>query len=102
MVIDNASPIADIEGKIRQAANERPGLRVLTLSEPLPPTAAYNRGLAAARGDIVAFLDDDNLYAPDGLSRLAAALASGRHDIVVSALDMFDEDAKRAMPASDA
>ncbi|WP_425065313.1 glycosyltransferase family 2 protein [Reyranella sp.] len=91
MVIDNASPIADVEGAIRDAAGARPSLRVLSLAEPLPQTSAYNRGLAEARSEIVVFLDDDNFFLEGGLERLARAASTGAHDIVVSSLDVFDD-----------
>ena len=90
IVIDNASSIPDIERGIREAAGDRPSLRILALSEPLPQAAAYNRGLAEAHSDVVAFLDDDNLFLADGLQRLAHAISTGAHDIVVTALDVFD------------
>jgi tetratricopeptide (TPR) repeat protein len=37
---------------------------------------ARNKGIAAARGDIVAFLDDDDRYKPDHLAQLVAGLQS--------------------------
>lgn len=37
---------------------------------------ARNRGIAAARGDIIAFLDDDDRYKPDHLAQLVAGLQS--------------------------
>lgn len=40
------------------------------------PAAARNRGVDTARGEIVAFTDDDCLPAPDWLARLVAALES--------------------------
>ncbi|WP_428681713.1 glycosyltransferase family 2 protein [Reyranella sp.] len=91
IVIDNASPIPDVAGAIREAAGDRPALRILTLSEPLPQTSAYNRGLAEARSEIVVFLDDDNLFLGGGLERLVRAASAGSHDIVVSSLDVFDD-----------
>lgn len=91
IVIDNASPIPGIEDAIREAAGARRQLRVLSLAEPVPQTSAYNRGLAEARSDIVVFLDDDNLFVPGGLERLARAASSKAHDIVVSCLDVFDD-----------
>ena len=91
MVIDNASPIPGVEAAIRDAAGDRPGLRILPLAEPLPQTSAYNRGLAEARSEIVVFLDDDNFFLEGGLERLAQAASTGAHDIVVSSLDVFDD-----------
>ncbi len=91
IVIDNASPLPDIEHLIREIAGDRPGLRILGLKDPLPQSAAYNRGLAEARSDVVVFLDDDNMFIAGGLERLARAASTEAHDIVVSSLDVFDD-----------
>lgn len=91
LVIDNASPIPEVERAIREVAGDRAGLRVLALAAPLPQTVAYNRGMAEARSEIVVFLDDDNLFLAGGLERLAHAASTGAHDIVVTSLDVFDD-----------
>ncbi len=55
-----------------------PGVRVLRHEEPQGVSAARNTGIAAATGDWVALLDDDDLWGPDKLTRqLAAARRSG-------------------------
>lgn len=102
IVIDNASPIPDVERAIREAAADRDALRILVLSEPLPQASAYNRGLAEARSEIVAFLDDDNLFVAGGLERLARAASTAAHDIVVSSLDVFDDTDGDAQAADSA
>ncbi len=72
LVVDNAP--ADDRTR-RLVETEFPGARYLL--EPAPGLDfARNRALAAARGDIVAFLDDDALATPDWGAHLAAAFAS--------------------------
>ena len=43
---------------------------------PLPRPRAANAGLDAARGDLLLFLDDDDLLLPDHVAKLVAALAA--------------------------
>jgi len=53
-----------------------PGLGVTVVVPPRPGgrSRALNAGLAAARGRYVAYLDDDDLYLPDHLEKLARFL----------------------------
>ncbi|HEX5504506.1 MAG TPA: glycosyltransferase family 2 protein, partial [Thermomicrobiales bacterium] len=53
-----------------------PGLTVLENAAARGLSGARNTGVAAARGEILAFLDDDALPAPDWLDRLLAAYRS--------------------------
>ncbi|WP_296326419.1 glycosyltransferase [Reyranella sp.] len=88
IVVDNATPMSGMKDRIEAVAGQRRRLKVLDLKERLPQAAACNLGLAAAEGDVVAFLDDDNFYVRDGLARLAAAASA--HDVVVTNLEIFD------------
>lgn len=85
IVIDNATP-----GGVADIAREFP--RVIVLTETQRGAApARNKGLAAARGDAIAFIDADCVAAPDwlaqGLAGLGAADLSGGRIIVTVAND---------------
>lgn len=73
IVVDDGSPEPYSAEGIAQAEL----VRVLRQPQCLGVSAARNRGMAAARGEYVAFLDDDDLWLPGKLShqleRMAAA-----------------------------
>jgi GT2 family glycosyltransferase len=51
--------------------------RLLQTPENVGPAGASNHGLAFARGDVIAFTDDDTVPAPDWIERGAAATSNG-------------------------
>lgn len=76
LVVDNNSSDRTKE-VVAELAAAHPG-RVRYLFEPTQgKSAALNTGLGAARGEIIAFTDDDVTVAPDWLARLTANLRSG-------------------------
>jgi glycosyltransferase involved in cell wall biosynthesis len=75
VVVDDGS--TDRTAEKLQASSE-PRLRVVRLDRPQGVARARNAGIEAARGEWVAFLDDDDLWAPEKLRvQLAAAEAQG-------------------------
>jgi len=73
LIVDNRSTDDTLE-VAREVAAAHPG-RVRVIEEPeIGLSAARNRGIAEARGEVIAFLDDDAFPAAGWLSALAAAL----------------------------
>jgi glycosyltransferase involved in cell wall biosynthesis len=67
-------------------------LRVIRNERPLGVAGARNRGIAAARGEWVALLDDDDLWSPDKLrSQIELATLAGA-DFVYTAVLAIDAD----------
>jgi glycosyltransferase involved in cell wall biosynthesis len=66
IVVDEGST-DDTPTMLAAVADSR--LRVIRNDTPRGVSAARNRGAASARADWVAFLDDDDLWAPDKLTR---------------------------------
>ncbi|MFM9703792.1 glycosyltransferase [Streptomyces galilaeus] len=73
VVVDNA-PVTDAT---RLLVERKYAQRVRYVTEPVPGLAvAHNTGLAAARGDVVAFTDDDVVADPHWLTELTAPFAA--------------------------
>jgi len=70
VVIDHNLALAD------RACHQLPGARVILNDGARGVSGARNSGIAAARGAIIAFLDDDALALPDWLEQLLAGYTS--------------------------
>jgi len=72
VLVDDASS----DGTAEAVARLHPGARVLRLERAVGFTRAANRGLAAARGEILLLLNSDTEVDPGGLAALVAAFAA--------------------------
>jgi len=82
IVVDGGSRDGTVEILRRRAAD-----LAYWSSEPDAGTAAaFNKGLSAARGDIIAFLNADDWYEPDAVSRAMAALSRTGADFTYGAV----------------
>jgi len=79
IVVDDGST-DDTAAVAQRHAEADPRLRVIR-QENAGVAAARNTGWQAARGDIVALIDSDDLWAPDKIERQLQALALGGPDV---------------------
>lgn len=62
---------------------------------------ARNLAVQRSTGDVLVFLDDDNIFLDDGLSRLAFSVVESEFDIVVTNLRLYDEPFSTGRSAAD-
>jgi GT2 family glycosyltransferase len=79
--------------EVRAVAGGAAGVRVLESEVNLGVPGGYNRGRAAARGELLALLHDDTEVAPGWLDRLVATLAAHPEAGAVGGL-VFDPDGR--------
>jgi hypothetical protein len=70
VVVDHNQPLFE------RVCETLPGVVAVANAEQRGLSGARNTGVAAARGDVVVFIDDDAVAAPDWLERLMAAYAN--------------------------
>lgn len=68
-------------------------LKVVSLAQNLGPAASRNAGIAVATGEWLAFLDHDDCWSPDKLSKQFAFLEKhSQYDFALSHCDMFIDE----------
>ena len=92
IVVDDGSTDASA------AIAERNAPRVTLIRQPhLNAAAARNRGIAAARGALIAFLDADDLWLEHKLARQVAAIAAEAADCCFTLIDSLIEPGSGAI-----
>lgn len=90
IVADDASSDGSVE-IVRKLMMHDPRIRLATADRNGGPAAARNRALAAASGEWIAVLDNDDLMHPERLASLVEAGKRDGADIVADDLLMFDD-----------
>jgi glycosyltransferase involved in cell wall biosynthesis len=101
LIVDAGSTDDSIE-VISRLAGEYPCVRLL-YSDKKNPSAVRNRGLEQSRGEVIAFVDADDLWPKDKLERQLARLQSlPQVDVVSGFVQYFDKlDRQKMAPAVD-
>lgn len=90
LVVDDRSP--DDLGEIMREYAEEPRVRYLRNERNLGAAETRNRGVALARGEYIAFLDADDVWAPGKLSRQLALIREKRTVICSTARELMEPD----------
>ncbi len=90
----------DAETEARLAIFPDPRLRILILPEPAGGSAARNVGVHAARGEWIAFLDDDDEWLPEKIERQMSAVrdSSAWFPVISCRLIAQSPTASRVLP----
>jgi GT2 family glycosyltransferase len=91
VVTDDASEGGELKLLQRRYAAE-PRIRWLEASAREGIAANTNRGIAAAQGDYIAFLDHDDELAPDALYHIAGSLRERQYGLLYSDEDRIEEN----------
>jgi glycosyltransferase involved in cell wall biosynthesis len=100
VVVDDGS-IDETPSRLSELAVSEPRLRIVRNERSLGVAAARNAGIRAARGQWIAFLDDDDLWSPRKLRAQIDVVVSEQADFVYGGAAWLDErHTFRSVPAS--
>ena len=89
VVVDDGST-DDTPRVVQSFLAGRPDWRVLRRPEPSSPGAARNAGVQHSHGDLLFFLDGDDLFLPPHLAASIRAISEGKFDYVKSGVRLAD------------
>ncbi len=81
------------DGTAAIVARRFPWVQVVHSDEPLAVPALRGRGIARARGGIIAIIDPFSVVAPDWAAQVLAAHARQRHIVIGGTVDLYQADA---------
>lgn len=94
IVIDDASNDNTIK-IVNQFIKTNPNICLLQNKQNSGAAITRNRGIEAAKGDLIAFLDADDLWKPEKLEKQVAFMSANDCDVCFSSYDLMNEDGIR-------
>lgn len=82
--------VSEVVGRFR---DQHPNVLINYIVNPqnIGSAEARNVGIAAAEGEYITFLDDDDLYLPEKLTRQIEFMEVGKFDYSITDLDLYNE-----------
>lgn len=90
VIVVHVCPGGESETILGDIAKEDPRLRIFDINENIGVAGARNRGVQDAKGERIAFLDSDDLWEPDKLSRQMEAAGITGAALVYTAAACID------------
>lgn len=98
LILVEDGPGPPLVEEVLERAAEHPQVRFLRLPVRAGVAAATNAALEAAAGEVVLFLDHDDLLSPDALLQIAAVFEDPSAEAVYSDEDTVDQNGVRSAP----
>ncbi|AYY96514.1 glycosyltransferase [Burkholderia multivorans] len=96
VLVDDKSPLSSVGERL--ATLNDPRIKIIQLDRNLGISGATNKGLDAAEGDYIVFLDHDDELTCDCLFELAKCVAADNPDFIYSDEDKIETDGSYGQP----
>lgn len=93
IIVDDCSTDNSIE-VIEGFVDKDPRIKLIQLTENSGAAVARNKGIEAAKGRYIAFLDSDDVWSPDKLEKQLAFMQANDYPFTFAAYDKVDEAGK--------
>lgn len=93
IIVDDCSSDNSVE-VIQSFADQDPRIKLIQLTENSGAAVARNKGIEAAKGRYIAFLDSDDAWSPDKLEKQLAFMQANDYPFTFAAYDKVDEAGK--------
>ena len=93
IIVDDCSTDNSVE-VIQGFVDKDPRIKLIQLTENSGAAVARNKGIEAAKGRYIAFLDSDDAWSPDKLAKQLAFMQANDYPFTFAAYDKVDEAGK--------